>query len=71
MPYIINIIMAINPIQVQKFLGGMNYPASKKELVEKARENGAPDDVIELLENLKNENFDEVTDVTEAISNAE
>ncbi len=41
-----------NPVQIQSFLGGVNYPASKQEILEKARGNEAPEDVINALENL-------------------
>ncbi len=30
----------VNPIQVQKFLGGMNYPANKDEIVKHAESKG-------------------------------
>ena len=32
---------AVNPIQVQKFLGGMNFPANKDEIVKHAKSKGA------------------------------
>jgi hypothetical protein len=30
-----------NPIQIQKYLGGLEYPASKEAILEKARGEGA------------------------------
>ena len=33
----------VNPIQVQKFLCGMHYPAKKDELVKHAKTKGADD----------------------------
>ena len=39
----------INPIQVQKALGGMNYPAGKEDLVKHAEEKGADEKVLSAL----------------------
>jgi hypothetical protein len=36
-----------NPIQLQKLLKGMAYPASKGELVRHAEDNGADETVLE------------------------
>ncbi|WP_447985132.1 DUF2795 domain-containing protein [Nitrospira sp. Nam74] len=37
------------PIQVQKFLGGVDYPADRGSLVERASENGADENVLTAL----------------------
>lgn len=47
-----------NPTQIQKFLGGMDYPANKQTLVDHARGQGAPDDVMQTLENLPDREYD-------------
>ncbi|MDQ2814281.1 MAG: DUF2795 domain-containing protein [Actinomycetota bacterium] len=36
-------------IRVQRFLGGIRYPATKQQLMEHARENHADDDVLATL----------------------
>ncbi len=59
--------MAVNPIQVQKFLGGIDYPIAKQDLVEHARSKGADDDVMSTLEELAFEEFNSPNDVSEAI----
>jgi hypothetical protein len=33
-------------IEVQKFLGGVDYPAGRDDLVRHAEQQGAPDDVV-------------------------
>ncbi len=48
----------VNPIQVQKSLRGVDYPASKDELVKRAKEEGASDDVRETRERLPDESYD-------------
>ena len=59
--------MSVNPIQLQKFLGGIDYPADKQTLVDTARENGADDNVIQTLENLPMDRFNSPNDVSEAV----
>jgi hypothetical protein len=58
---------AVNPIQVQKFLGGMNYPANKDEIVKHAKSKGADDNIMETLEQLPEESFETPADVSKAI----
>ncbi len=48
----------VNPIQVQKALGGMNYPARKQDIVEHAREKGADENVMSALEQIPDREYD-------------
>ncbi len=61
----------VNPIQVQKFLKGVDYPVSKADLVRHAREQGADERVVATLEGLPQEQFDTPADVSQAIGEAE
>ena len=56
------------PIELQKYLGGVDYPVSKDDLVDTARNNGAPDDVVSALEGADADSFDSPTDVSSALS---
>jgi hypothetical protein len=58
--------MTVNPIQLQKYLGGLNYPTDKQTLVNKAREKGADDNVIQTLQRLPMDRFNSPNDVSEA-----
>ena len=40
------------PIQIQKYLKGVDYPASKQDLIRNARKNGADDSVCASLEEI-------------------
>ena len=62
--------MAVNPIQLQKFLGGVDYPTDKQTLIDRARENGADDEVLRTLENLPFDEFNSPNDVSEAYGKA-
>ncbi len=48
----------VNPIQVQKALGGMNYPAGKQAIVAHARQRGADEEVISALERIPDREYD-------------
>lgn len=56
--------METSPIEVQKALKGMDYPAKKQDLMEKARENNAPQEVMQVLENLPDKKFENAVDVS-------
>jgi Protein of unknown function (DUF2795) len=59
--------MGLNVTEVQKALKGANYPASRDDLVAKARDNGAPDDVVAALERAGRDRFDGPDKVMEAV----
>jgi hypothetical protein len=60
-----------NPIQVQKFLSGMHYPAGKDEIVDHAKKQGADDNIMQTLEQLPDESFETPADVSKAIGKIE
>jgi hypothetical protein len=59
--------VAVNPILMQKFLKGVDYPASKEDLLESAERNGADDDVRTTLEQLPDEEYETPADVSQAL----
>ena len=61
----------VNPIQVQKYLGGIDYPASKDEVVKKAKSEGADTTVIETLQRMPGDHFNSPNDVSQAIGKVE
>ena len=59
--------MDVNPIDVQEHVGGMSYPASRDEVVAKAEQNGAPDEILERLRSVSRDDFDGPDGVMEAL----
>ena len=59
--------MGVSPAEIEKYLKGEDYPADKEELVQHAREHGAPQEVLQTLEKLPKERFEKPTDVSKAI----
>jgi hypothetical protein len=62
--------MDVNPIQLQKYLGGVNYPTNKNDLVRRAKANGADDKTVEALQGLKASRFNSPTEISEALRKA-
>ncbi|HXM54440.1 MAG TPA: DUF2795 domain-containing protein [Candidatus Dormibacteraeota bacterium] len=57
----------VNPVQLQKFLGGIDYPASKDDVIDRARERGADQAVMDTLQRLPMDRFNSPNDVSEAV----
>ncbi len=57
-----------NPVEMQKHLKGVDYPAAKKDLIKHAKKQGADKEIISLLEKLPDdEEFDSPADLNKAI----
>lgn len=61
----------VNPIQLQKHLKGVDYPASKQDLITHAKEQGADEEAISALEQMPDEQYETPTDVSKAIGDTE
>jgi hypothetical protein len=59
--------MDINPIEVQRHLSGIDYPASKDELIATAESNGAPQEIIDALQQMDGVHFEGPDDVMGAL----
>ena len=61
---------APNPIQIQKFLAGVNYPADRSTLVSTAEKEGADGPVLDALKSIPDKEYDSPTAVSSAISDS-
>ncbi len=59
--------MGFQVTEVQKALKGADYPASRDDLVELARGNGADDDLVTALSGMDKSSFDGPSAVMEAM----
>ena len=60
--------MDVNPIEVQKHLKGVQYPASREDVVAAAESNGAPQEIIDALRSASQDEFDGPNAVQAALS---
>jgi Protein of unknown function (DUF2795) len=57
-----------NPVEIQKHLKGVDYPADKQELIKHARQQKADREVLSLLEKLPDdEEFSSPTELNKAL----
>ncbi|KYC39927.1 hypothetical protein WA1_28600 [Scytonema hofmannii PCC 7110] len=57
----------LNPIQVQKHLKGVDYPANREELIKRAQQNGADENAISVLQQIPDREYQAPTEVSEAV----
>lgn len=55
--------MGFNPDDAQQYVEGIEYPASKEDVVSAAENNGAPDTMIRMLGGLSRHEFNSPEDV--------
>ncbi len=48
----------VNPIQLERFLKGIDYPATKEDIINTAKKNGADENVIATLEKIEDRTYD-------------
>ncbi len=59
-----------NPIQIQKFLGGMDYPVDKQTILSTAKDKGADENVLQALEAIPEQEYDAPTAISKAVSDS-
>ncbi len=52
--------------EIEKALKGINFPASKQDLVQQAKQNNASQNVIQTIQNLPMDRFNSPVDVQKA-----
>ena len=57
----------VSPIEIQKALGGVDYPANKDELVKNAENKDADDKVLSALKDLPDKKYESPADVNKEI----
>jgi uncharacterized protein DUF2795 len=60
--------MAQDFIDIQRYLAGISYPATKEQLIEHAKEHQAPKDVLEELERVPEGEYDGPNRVSSAVA---
>ncbi len=53
----------ITSSEMQRYLGGIEYPTSKAQIIEVARMQGAPDSVVEILEHVRDGEYFSLPDL--------
>ena len=56
-----------SPIDIQKALSGMDYPASKDQIVRHAEQNGADGEVLDALKKIEDREYEGPSGVSSAV----
>ena len=59
--------VTMSPAQIQKYLGGVDYPATKQDLLKHAQQEGADEAVLSMLQQLPEQTYQRPADVSEAL----
>ena len=57
----------MSPIDIQKALSGMDYPASKADIVRHAEQQGADKEVLDALRNIDDREYEGPSGVSSAV----
>lgn len=60
--------MTVNPIELQKCLGGVGYPADKKQILDQAKQHGADEEIMSALGSLPERTYDSPAEVNKEVS---
>lgn len=60
----------VSASEVQKYIGGISFPASKDDLVQHARQKDAPQEVLDVMGNLPDKEYESAADVGSGIGDA-
>lgn len=61
---------SVSAAEVEKYIGGLDFPCDKEELIDHAREKGAPDEVLELMEQFPEQQYGSAVDVARGVGQA-
>lgn len=59
--------VTVTSAQIEKYLKGMEFPGHKDDLVQKAKYNRAPQQVIDTINKLPEKNYTKPTEITKEI----
>jgi hypothetical protein len=57
----------VSPIDIQKALSGMDYPATKEQIVRHAEQHGGDDEVLEALKKIDDREYEGPSGVSSAV----
>jgi len=60
-----------SPAIVESYVKGVHFPAQKEDLVNQARDNGAPEDVLDVLDKFSDRDYKSPIDIAREVPKAE
>lgn len=56
-----------NPVAVQAYLKGINYPASKEDILDRAAQNKAPNEIMSALKKISEKRYSSPAELTREV----
>lgn len=60
----------VSASEIERFIGGIDFPANKQDLVKQARSNDAPQEVLDVMEDFPDRKYNDAADVGRGIGEA-
>ncbi len=60
-----------SPAAVENYLKGIHFPCDKKSLIQQAKTNDAPDDVMSVLKRFEDKHYKSAVDIAKEVGRAE
>lgn len=60
-----------SPANIANFLEGIDFPASKDEIVNYAEDNNAPQEIIDVMDQLPDQEYNSMADVMSGVGQVE
>ena len=58
----------VSPSNIAHFLKGIDFPATKQDMIDYADDNNAPEEIIDIIDNLPDVEFQSMTEVMTGVS---
>ncbi len=60
-----------SPAAVERYMKGIDLPAQKKDLIERAKQNNAPEDVMSVLNRFEEKTYNTAVDIAKEVGRIE
>ncbi len=57
----------VSPAQVEYYIKGISFPANKQDIIQQAEDNGADKSVLNVLESLRDKEYNSPIDISKSI----
>lgn len=57
----------MTPVEIEKYVSNIDYPISKRTIIETAQHSNAPREVVDVLDRLPEKEYGDPTEVSEAL----
>jgi hypothetical protein len=61
----------VSPVEIQKSLKDIDFPCKKQDLIQHAKNHGADEDVLNILQQLPEQEYHNAIDVSKAVGQVE